>query len=41
MILYNCISVGKILSGMKGLYISCSHFFNKIDGDLIWELEQQ
>lgn len=41
MTLYNCISIGKILLGIKGLYISCSHFFNKIDGDLIWELEQQ
>lgn len=27
---YNCISIGKILLNMKGIYFSCSQFFNKI-----------
>ncbi len=27
---YNCISIGKILLNMNGIYFSCSQFFNKI-----------
>ncbi len=39
--LYNCISIGKILLGMKGIYFSCEQFFNKVKGDLIWQRERQ
>lgn len=29
---YNCISLGKILLGMRGIFFSCESFFNKIKG---------
>lgn len=28
--LYNCISIGKILLNKKGIYFSCTHFFNNL-----------
>lgn len=28
--LYNCISMGKILLNKKGIYFSCTHFFNNL-----------
>ena len=28
--LYNCISIGKILLNKRGIYFSCTHFFNNL-----------
>lgn len=30
--LYNCISVGQNILGIKGIFLSCPSFFNKIKG---------